>query len=894
MSTADESHDSADRERARRFGDRWIAEAELGAGGMATVYGARNREGTERVAIKLMHARAAADPELVAGFGREADLHGRLDHGTIVGLFDRGTDERGVPWFAMERLDGVNVEEVYRAAGRPLPAREAFKIASQALSGLQYLHEHGIIHRDVKPANLFVTREGQVKLLDLGIALSVDDELDEDTSSRLGTPGFMAPEQAMNAARGVEAVSDVFAMGATLYLLLSGRRIREGTSQDEEFLLAATTPPPSLARAAPHLPIEVIRVVDRALAWHPKDRYPSADAMREAVRQVIPALDDTWTPDDDEVRPSLNTSLATFQASRGEFTDAAEYARCVRAARHLFRSLNALFGMARKWGWDDPRVRERRDAWRDELRTTQSELGGTVQWSLRPYSFEFGGETIWEPEEPLDTVPYWLFSSGFRSIELLHGVTDDEIDRLLALMITDPTRDLPAEDDLAVVFVNDRYPHVDARILTSFDMELLDEFDDIETEFAAVRDDLRQGLAELDRADDALRADFGRQAAVESQAIDVGVEAPRQAESPIRVHFEDPAWDALRENTRRDAPGVASYLAAGLRDALDNGDEDLLTEPLRERVQHLTLTGDALGLAELLDATAAEIARDEHEAVFADLLTARSVRLLVGRSEAAGPDGRMPVEREDYRRVLSALPGAFFAVLLEEYVRDRGTPTGAIVLGWLRERIEGNEEDVAQVLPAVGRTAGARLIEALRRGRPEVARRMARTATLNRHDEVRLDALRLRLELEDECAEECGALLASQRDETRAAVLALLLEFAPQAGAGVLYEIMLQDRFHDLALAERQRHVMALFTLDAGRAEDVCTELLAPQRFREETHVDATRILAGQLLGALGTRPATRDLLEREATRWLRNSRRMRRAAREALADFEARAGGTS
>src|SRR6202042_2540683 len=164
---------------------------------------------------------------------------------------------------------------------------EGLWIAAELLDVLKGFHEQGIVHRDIKPANIFITRENVVKLLDFGVA-RMREASGEATraGTALGTPSFMAPEQAMGLADGVDGRADIFSVGATLYALLSGQRLHQGRTDNEAFILAATTPAPSLARVAPDLPVEVIGIVDKALAWDKRSRFDNATHMREEILRL--------------------------------------------------------------------------------------------------------------------------------------------------------------------------------------------------------------------------------------------------------------------------------------------------------------------------------------------------------------------------------------------------------------------------------------------------------------------------------------------------------------------------------------------------------------------------------------------------------------------------------
>ncbi len=270
----------------RLFCDKWRIERLLSAGGTASVYLASHRNG-KRVAIKVLRAELAADPRIKARFLREGYLANRVDHESAVSVIDDGTTDDGIVFLVMELLDGVNLEKLSRETRRD-PGEVAYVIDA-LLDVLAAAHANGIVHRDIKPGNIFLTTRGKVKLLDFGIA-----RLREASSpvnqtrigSVLGTPGFMAPEQARGRWTEVDARTDLWAVGATMFRLLTGRAVHEASNAQEAMIAAATLPAPPVKSFRADLPDSLARLVDRALAFDPDERWQDAKAMQEALRAV--------------------------------------------------------------------------------------------------------------------------------------------------------------------------------------------------------------------------------------------------------------------------------------------------------------------------------------------------------------------------------------------------------------------------------------------------------------------------------------------------------------------------------------------------------------------------------------------------------------------------------
>jgi len=285
----------AERRAARRIGaivGKYRIESVLGVGGMASVYLAVHRNG-HKVALKMLHPEISADPDLRARFVREGYAANSIEHRGVVRVLDDDEADDGSVFLVMDLLHGETLTSLARRAGGKLPARTVLSLAHQLLDVVAAAHARGVVHRDIKPDNLFVTDEGVLKVLDFGIARARFAASGSDpthTGRAMGTPAFMAPEQAIGRARDVDERTDVFACGATMFTCLSGRLVHEAESVQEQLVFAATRPVRSLATVEPELPAVLIGLVDRATAFERADRYPSATAMRAAVAAVHEAL----------------------------------------------------------------------------------------------------------------------------------------------------------------------------------------------------------------------------------------------------------------------------------------------------------------------------------------------------------------------------------------------------------------------------------------------------------------------------------------------------------------------------------------------------------------------------------------------------------------------------
>jgi serine/threonine-protein kinase len=263
----------------------------LGAGGTAVVYRARAQNGVE-FAIKVLHDHLSRTEEVRRRFVREGKVGNVLEHPGTVRVRDHGTTDEGCPYLVLELLDGESLEERCARLGGRLPVAEALDYCDQLLEVLELAHARNIIHRDIKPSNLFVTPDGQLKVLDFGVARLVDETIAADaitatkTGQMVGTPAFMPPEQALSRPRDIDARTDLWSVSATVFTLVSGEHVHVAQSSFEQLVKAATLPARSLAYALPGVPAHVEAFVGRGLAFDKADRWASASAMREALADV--------------------------------------------------------------------------------------------------------------------------------------------------------------------------------------------------------------------------------------------------------------------------------------------------------------------------------------------------------------------------------------------------------------------------------------------------------------------------------------------------------------------------------------------------------------------------------------------------------------------------------
>ena len=266
---------------------KWQIDARIGSGGMATVYSATHRNG-HRAALKMLHVQLSRDVSTRARFLREGYVGNAVGHDGVVKVQDDGVTEDGCAFLVLDLLDGDTIEARRMRQGGSLPIDEALEIADQALDALAAAHEKGIIHRDIKPDNVFFCKDGRVMLLDFGLARMKDLQSHgaeaTKTGVTIGTPEFMPPEQALGKRDEVDARSDVWGLGATLFTIITGKYVHDANTLHEQLVASATVRPRPIRDLAPHVPAPVAVVIDRALELEKGHRWETAREMQRAFR----------------------------------------------------------------------------------------------------------------------------------------------------------------------------------------------------------------------------------------------------------------------------------------------------------------------------------------------------------------------------------------------------------------------------------------------------------------------------------------------------------------------------------------------------------------------------------------------------------------------------------
>ena len=254
----------------------------VGEGAMACVYRAEDKRNQKIVALKLVQAGLQKDPEFLARFQREMEISQKLNHPNIVRVYETGEHD-GQLYMTMELVDGATLDEML--AEGPLPLHQVVRIAGQLVDGLHYAHQRDLIHRDIKPNNVMVTRNGIPKILDFGLALQQGMNRFTHVGMAMGTPTHMAPEALTTG--NSDKKSDQYALGVVLFQMLTGQCPFQGPDAMSIAMQHVKNPPPSISALRPEVPARLELIIMRMLRKKPEDRYPNLTQLQMEIVAVV-------------------------------------------------------------------------------------------------------------------------------------------------------------------------------------------------------------------------------------------------------------------------------------------------------------------------------------------------------------------------------------------------------------------------------------------------------------------------------------------------------------------------------------------------------------------------------------------------------------------------------
>ncbi len=877
---------------------------------MAAVYAATHRNG-QRAALKILHIDFAKDKTVCDRFLREAYVSNKIGHTACVGVLDDDTTEEGEPFLVMELLLGETLRELWMHTGRRMPVPQVLKIADPILDCLTACHAIGVIHRDLKPANIFITKAGEVKVLDFGVAQFRSATAERTaTGTALGTPSYMSPEQAMGLVDQLDGRADVFSVGAMIHALVTGHRINKGRTENEALVMAATAPVPSVARTAPDLPVEVIALIDKSLAWDRRNRFESAAAMQAAVRAALETLGFGAPASEGPASQPSGRSVAAASGGRvvaaesapsdavsasapvAEQEAAADDPRVVEL-RDLFKRIDRVLPSVRQLGWDHPATER---ATRGAFEGIASAIAASPRLfavQIRPHSFLFLGQTVWEPGPPFDAVPYNLFACGMRSLSIAPGVTLDEMRDLLALMLLEPGRDLPPEDDLAAAFWEKGLAHVKYEVVDAFadgdaaEREaFFDESDRIErvAEDAArlhvSRLEAKAMAVSLDRG--ALGSDGEKSKAKRSSPMSLDdvvravyasqLDQPRERWSE---RYVDVLVDALIDAAKsRDAQPVLASLRRSAADLVVAGRVDVVTG-----LHHALLER----FAEKLPPTPA---RQLGGALTNALFGAETFDLMLRRVQAE------PHRVSAFEPVLEALGERELGTVLAALKLQLPQELVDALLRYVARVMRGHEAEVGAAASGVEASVACGILALLARDGSPAARQALAALGQSEDPNVRLEAKVLFAGNAESIAAELGTMLESTSAMARMAAAKAGVRYMVRALWPVVLRHVKAPTLHELGSDERADLMTALVLLSPERGEPVAVEMAKKGGVFSSGEKEASRLAAIEALGAHSRSNAVVASLREVAQKGWGTSEEVRGAASAAADRIAQRASG--
>jgi|GEM_PF-1077229 len=938
----------------RLISGKWRLDALIGVGGMAAVYMATHRNGA-MAAVKILHEEVSLNQEVRERFLREAYIANKVNHSGTVKVLDDDRDELGAPYIVMELLTGETVEGRAQRNGGRLSIDETLDILDRSLAVLEAAHAASIVHRDLKPENLFLTDQGQLKVLDFGIARLREENQQRRTQTGLvmGTPAFMAPEQAMGRWNDVDLRTDLWAMSATAFTLLTGLPVHEAETAGEMLIAAATRPARSLARVFPQAPFPLVALVDRGLSYERDNRYPDAQSFRLELAKIrtavaaetaeinrpeaqqkplIPAtmhgksvaqpliasaFDSVADDGDDEVVDTFDPSGATDQ----------EIASMVKVFSLLERALSAT----KQYAPDHPEVKRRFDEVFRELASALMTCEVALAWDLTPYSFGARDQVIWEPESPWNRIPYQLFADGVRMMGFAPGLDLPEFVRWTQLVTLDPVTDFAPEDDLVTMLWDENFEHVFFQAIDSFAEGNQDQRARYEAERAqvisgahidhraelskvvaserkptakgkasAAGEDVQSKGRELFRM---LAKNDATDAEAAARVANLNItDASSESETASTLQVDSTALTLLAARMEVDVAAVSERFISVTADAFvvsaKMGRSAAVTAPLRRAIDSLGTAAPAkavemiLELRDAINVDGKDLDTESlRQTMTTEILSAPTLLAILQAGEQLQGDAKTEYIK-GVTRVLGCLQPQHFDSALSYLEKASAGELRDLIMSYLERTGRGNEAKIGALFPKVDVDLGLALVRLLSQLDTQPAKDAISMASQSPHALVRIEALgHIEGASGSRLRLEIKKLLEDPDAQVRLAALqAMETHNIVIAGAFLVLRIQ-QSSFSKLPLSERKQALQSLSKLRSKRCEEVCIELLSETSLFPNRNRDETRELAAQYLGELASSDAALFLLESTAkSSAFRNNKRVRDAAQAALDRLKARA----
>jgi serine/threonine protein kinase len=916
--------------------EKWHLDRVLGIGGMAAVYAATHRNGAT-AALKVLHPQYAAHPSLRERFLREAYIANKAGHDGVVKVRDDEVDENGSPFLVMELLEGESVADRADRNGARLPVSDAVWVGQELLGILEAAHAQGIVHRDIKPDNIFWTKDNKLKVLDFGIARLREEAPSKRTKTGMvfGTPGYMAPEQALGRWSDVDARTDLWAVAATIFNLLTGESVHEGETDNERLVNAATRPAKSLSSVLRDAPHRLVEVIDRALDFDQSKRYAGARDMRLDLERASAEIRPTSLSGEMRAAripqaPISSRAVATQlesprPAARRAVTEVPELQEmlaevspaAIANMRDFFVLLEKAMKTRSQYGKGHKEVERRLEVAFASATTSLSVAGEPFAWSIRSYGFTVESEVVWEPKPPLDKVCYRLFSDGIRALGILPGITLPELSELVRILVADASSEVAPEDDFVTLLWDAKFDHViyeEGDAFAEGDQAERAAFERHRAEVLAIAsmdtsDALEDAWKANARKEDGTSAERKRRgllgavsgssaATAAARASGMQTDAPPPRLDAITIDDATRAVMSARLAVTVAAVGerFAGAAAAALVTANRHGEPGLVAAPLRTAIDGMagpTAATDILAFLGILETGLERFARpEEREPTMVSLvngvISPRSLAIVIA---AAAASEISPDLAKQFGALVRRLDGNHVSAIATVAMGLDPSNLRVLLLGYVTKHARGHEGEIASTFAKGNLDSSLALLKILTTLGTAEARAAAQEATRSPHPLVRIEALGI-----VEGASGTGmrhALRAMLEDWDPAVRLAALRSIGQHkikaAGPGLVMRVK-SPEFDGLPVEERREALGSLYLLTSSRSETVYIELLADARLVPSEPHEQTRELAAEMLGLRGRSNEAREALEAASRGRWKNSDRVRNAATTALRTFEERA----
>ena len=919
----EERPDQLEGQAAQRVGSvmgAWKLEKVIGVGGAAAVF--RARRGDQVAALKTLHPEKQQHRVSRARFAREGKILSMLDHPNIIKVFDAGESSDGELYYVMEILEGMGLDELIKKRGA-LAESSISTIARQVLSALADAHDAGVVHRDIKPENVFITKSREIKLLDFGVAsiARTNEKLTQD-GAILGTPAFMAPEQARGRLDLISPASDTFSVGALLYHALADEYVHPAATAEEIMIHAATKRARSIARKRSELDPRLIAVIDRSLKFNPRERFQNAREMLDALEGRL-ALD--ASSEDDlslaDAAPSLThrpKAPTAKEKTRAQSQIARERHRAMddeleeddeiislvtKKLGQIFVGIERTIAMVRRYSWDHPEVQNQSARMFELLITFVADYPHYAGVDIKPYSFTFRGEEIWVPNSPFDAIPYNLFSAGLRGFEFRVGLDEEEFLGLLECFAINPQRDLAPEDDIATVMWERGFKNIEMLLVANIKIDAAGDqegyLDECGKEVEVVLERLDK-IDELEQHRALILTDLGDDAVAEANSLLFQQENQDSAQPWMMSGLLSQAELAqLSSAIERPSSTQAKlpYVLASTLDEANSAEEKAHLfghiETMFIRMIRKKETFDVLQLHARLKAQLPD--RDAQLAFTQRNFNATNYTLLLEHTGDAITHKRFTDELPPKRVAkylhdfLAALPSEAGQAVSELYIRvmlDKVFVT--VCYAFLQTHATGNEEVIGKMLPHVTLQHARVLAKILQDLDTKDSRYALRWANDQRDEQYQIDILSWRAaRAPDEVAPEVIALASAPNPNVRVRAL----QAAQDHKIPGLYEFITtrieSDDFFKCPYSERRASLELVFRENLGKALSLCTNIVNSHGLTPNPTLDTTRMLAIELLVPHLTNPSAYDAVRNATRRRPWNSKELQKVATRAIQQFD-------